>query len=162
MSARPMHTSEDTVWDVARRLPSRANLLLLEQPANSTAYTDRPAMAKKNSRPMFRSATPQVGVIGMIAKAISKALMATTGARVKITLSANGGVQSSLKNILIDRKSVVEGKSVVVRVDIGGRRIIKKKKKQKVTQIKAKNTKPTKIKMRNNYVKTKVHHDVSQ
>ena len=58
-------------------------------------------MAKKNSRPMFRSATPQVGVIGMIAKAISKALMATTGARVKITLSANGGVQSSLKNILI-------------------------------------------------------------
>ncbi len=49
--------------------------------------------------PMFRSATPQVGVIGMIAKAISKALMATTGARVKITLSANGGVQSSLKNI---------------------------------------------------------------
>ncbi|MNR55883.1 hypothetical protein D3C85_1763510 [compost metagenome] len=56
-------------------------------------------MAKKNSRPMFRSATPQVGVIGMIAKAISKALMATTGARVKITLSTKGGFQSSLKNI---------------------------------------------------------------
>ncbi|MCY1464786.1 hypothetical protein D9M71_828540 [compost metagenome] len=37
----------------------------------------------------------------MIAKAISRALMATTGARVKIILSANGGVQSSLKNILI-------------------------------------------------------------
>src|SRR3546814_19759407 len=30
-----------------------------------------------------------------------------------------------------DRKSVVEGKSVSVRVDLGGRRIIKKKKKQK-------------------------------
>src|SRR3546814_17409772 len=30
-----------------------------------------------------------------------------------------------------DRKSVVWGKSVSVRVDIGGRRIIKKKKKQK-------------------------------
>src|SRR3546814_13085803 len=29
-----------------------------------------------------------------------------------------------------DRKSVVEGKSVSVRVDLGGRRIIKKKKKQ--------------------------------
>src|SRR3546814_11304969 len=30
----------------------------------------------------------------------------------------------------IDRKSVVEGKSVSVRVDLGGRRIIKKKKKK--------------------------------
>src|SRR3546814_11286669 len=30
-----------------------------------------------------------------------------------------------------DRKSVVEGKSVSVRVDLGGRRIIKKKKQQK-------------------------------
>src|SRR3546814_11144223 len=30
-----------------------------------------------------------------------------------------------------DRKSVVEGKSVSVRVDLGGRRIIKKKKKEK-------------------------------
>src|SRR6188472_4639826 len=29
-----------------------------------------------------------------------------------------------------DRKSVVEGKSVVARVDLGGRRIIKKKKKE--------------------------------
>src|SRR3546814_19396365 len=29
----------------------------------------------------------------------------------------------------IDRKSVVQGKSVVVRVDLGGRRIIKKKKR---------------------------------
>src|SRR3546814_17664065 len=32
-----------------------------------------------------------------------------------------------------DRKSVVEGKSVSVRVDLGGRRIIKKKKKEKHT-----------------------------
>src|SRR3546814_17214632 len=31
----------------------------------------------------------------------------------------------------IDRKSVVEGKSVSVRVDLGGRRIIKKKKKNR-------------------------------
>src|SRR3546814_15042850 len=30
-----------------------------------------------------------------------------------------------------DRKSVVEGKSVSVRVDLGGRRIIKKKKKER-------------------------------
>src|SRR3546814_12141512 len=32
------------------------------------------------------------------------------------------------KGFLVDRKSVVEGKRVSVRVDIGGRRIIKKKK----------------------------------
>src|SRR3546814_17713629 len=32
-----------------------------------------------------------------------------------------------------DRKSVVSGKSVSVRVDLGGRRIIKKKKKKKYT-----------------------------
>src|SRR3546814_13768569 len=31
----------------------------------------------------------------------------------------------------VDRKSVVEGKSVSVRVDLGGRRIIKKKKNKK-------------------------------
>ncbi|MNU04282.1 hypothetical protein D3C72_2486270 [compost metagenome] len=49
---------------------------------------------------MFRSATPQVGVTGMMTKAVSSAPMAIIGARVKITLSANGGVQSSLKNIL--------------------------------------------------------------
>src|SRR5690606_17675285 len=42
---------------------------------------------------------PQVGVMGTMAKAISSALMATTGARVKISRSAKSGVQSSLKNI---------------------------------------------------------------
>src|SRR3546814_18522450 len=36
-----------------------------------------------------------------------------------------------LRNHLADRKSVVEGKSVSVRVDLGGRRIIKKKNKKK-------------------------------
>src|SRR3546814_18855950 len=34
-----------------------------------------------------------------------------------------------------DRKSVVSGKSVSVRVDLGGRRIIKKKKKQKIREV---------------------------
>src|SRR3546814_15432153 len=36
-------------------------------------------------------------------------------------------LQVQLKNVDGDRKSVVEGKSVSVRVDLGGRRIIKKK-----------------------------------
>src|SRR3546814_16692305 len=34
-------------------------------------------------------------------------------------------------SLLVDRTSVVEGKSVSVRVDLGGRRIIKKKRKHK-------------------------------
>src|SRR3546814_15669704 len=38
-----------------------------------------------------------------------------------------------------DRKSVVEGKSVSVRVDLGGRRIIKKKKKENITTNKTRN-----------------------
>src|SRR3546814_20904338 len=45
--------------------------------------------------------------------------------------------QVSLAKELIDRKSVVSGKRVSVRVDLGGRRIIKKKKNtvvQKTTQ----------------------------
>src|SRR3546814_12313963 len=37
------------------------------------------------------------------------------------------GLRQSMR-LLEDRKSVVEGKSVAVRVDLGGRRIIKKKK----------------------------------
>ncbi len=51
--------------------------------------------------PMFRSATPQVGLTGTMAKATSSELKAIIGARVKIILSENGGIQSSLKNILI-------------------------------------------------------------
>src|SRR3546814_14280564 len=40
-----------------------------------------------------------------------------------------------------DRKSVVEGKSVSVRVDLGGLRIINKKNKKKYTELKQKNNK---------------------
>src|SRR3546814_20292737 len=40
-------------------------------------------------------------------------------------------VDAAAQQLLQDRKSVVEGKSVSVRVDLGGRRIIKKKKKKK-------------------------------
>src|SRR3546814_20536493 len=39
-----------------------------------------------------------------------------------------------------DRKSVVEGKSVSVRVDLGGRRIINKKNKKKTTTTKRQKT----------------------
>src|SRR3546814_16986315 len=46
----------------------------------------------------------------------------------EIGLCSNGLI---LRRSLLDRKSVVWGKSVSVRVDIGGRRIIKKNTKQK-------------------------------
>src|SRR3546814_20968285 len=48
--------------------------------------------------------------------------------------SANGTVHQSRVFPCPDRKSVVEGKSVSVRVDLGGRRIIKKKHKITDTQ----------------------------
>src|SRR3546814_16928227 len=47
--------------------------------------------------------------------------------RAYLILTDSGGVQEEAP-ALGDRKSVVSGKSVSVRVDLGGRRIIKKKK----------------------------------
>src|SRR3546814_17737879 len=41
------------------------------------------------------------------------------------------GLVVQRRKALVDRKSVVKGKSVSVRVDLGGRRIIKKKTKKK-------------------------------
>src|SRR3546814_21101544 len=40
------------------------------------------------------------------------------------------GIAAIIEMVTLDRKSVVWGKSVLVRVDLGGRRIIKKKKKK--------------------------------
>src|SRR3546814_21039420 len=40
-----------------------------------------------------------------------------------------------LVDVMGDRKSVVSGKSVSVRVDLGGRRIIQNKKKEKIAKI---------------------------
>src|SRR3546814_19665482 len=56
------------------------------------------------------------------------------GAAVGVRDAGHIGLESVLAMLLPqrqDRKSVVEGKSVSVRVDLGGRRIIKKKKKQR-------------------------------
>src|SRR3546814_16972025 len=44
-------------------------------------------------------------------------------------LGARALAATTSANLIIDRKSVVSGTSVSVRVDLGGRRIIKKKKK---------------------------------
>src|SRR3546814_19270836 len=48
---------------------------------------------------------------------------------VRCLLPALGGLLWLTSGPRVDRKSVVSGKSVSVRVDLGGRRIIKKKKK---------------------------------
>src|SRR3546814_15039588 len=45
-------------------------------------------------------------------------------------LVIGGGPAGAAAAIYADRKSVVEGKSVAVRVDLGGRRIFKKKKER--------------------------------
>src|SRR3546814_14201427 len=45
-----------------------------------------------------------------------------------ISMAGWNAILSIGSAMVIDRKSVVEGKSVSVRVDLGGRRIIKKKK----------------------------------
>src|SRR3546814_18016373 len=63
------------------------------------------------------------------------------GARIIIQGSSSavsGQITEDVRKYNIDRKSVGEGKSVSVRVDIGGRRLNKKKKKHKKISNRAK------------------------
>src|SRR5262245_35786658 len=55
-------------------------------------------MARKNNRPRFRSATTIVGENGMITKLSNTLATTIAGAVMNTHLSANGGIQSSLKN----------------------------------------------------------------
>src|SRR3546814_11305361 len=91
----------------ARRLGRRATLKPLENP--------RPV------GPLYAGAAvgyrEAMGGVGAVGEQADDDAAAGTGAAV-----ADGVVQQ-------DRKSVVEGKSVSVSVDLGGRRVIKKKKK---------------------------------
>src|SRR3546814_13524551 len=48
---------------------------------------------------------------------------------------AEMAAEAARQEALTDRKSGVEGKSVSVRVDLGGRRILKKKKSEKIVSI---------------------------
>src|SRR3546814_15020728 len=56
-------------------------------------------------------------------------------------LSAATTTTTALKPIPRDRKSVVSGKSVFVRVDLGGRRRLKKKKKHNTDMLRIPNNK---------------------
>src|SRR3546814_12604791 len=53
----------------------------------------------------------------------------TAGSMGRMVITILGMVADMELTFIKDRKSVVEGKSVSVRVDLGGRRILKKKKK---------------------------------
>ena len=57
-------------------------------------------MARKKSRPTFRSATTKPGANGTTAKESSTVIMITAGASTNTSLSAKGGTQSSLVKIL--------------------------------------------------------------
>ena len=57
-------------------------------------------MANRNNTPTLRLATVQVGVKGITANAKSEVSMMMAGATTNTALSANGGIQSSLKKIL--------------------------------------------------------------
>src|SRR3546814_12372405 len=48
-------------------------------------------------------------------------------AKIGVALADTHGIGNGIEPVLTDRKRVVSGKSVSVRVDLGGRRIIKKK-----------------------------------
>src|SRR3546814_19163019 len=61
------------------------------------------------------------------------AVLAMGGAHHALGLGSDGPDSEGALAFQPDRKSVVSGKSVSVRVDLGGRRIIKKKKKKKTT-----------------------------
>src|SRR3546814_13421555 len=62
--------------------------------------------------------------------------------RLVLVAKADAADQKRHRKLAVDRKSVVEGKSVAVRVDLGGRRILKKKQKKNI-QYKDKKKRPT-------------------
>jgi len=98
---RPMNTSYPSICAADRRPPSSAYLLFDAHPASTTLYAPIDDIASTKSTPMFRSATTTFGAKGTTTKDINTVMTRTPGAMTKIGLSANGGIQSSLKNNLI-------------------------------------------------------------
>src|SRR3546814_14722820 len=77
-------------------------------------------------------------LVGVLVSGSSALLGALIGTAIIIGVFGTGALAVDLisrtmptLSLLVDRKSVVSGKSVSVRVDLGGCRIIKQKKKQK-------------------------------
>ena len=97
----PMNTSYAIICEAPLRLPNRAYLLLDDHPARTTLYTPNEDIPKKNNIPIFGLITTQSGATGIKAKFNNTVIITTIGAMIKTGLSANGGIQSSLKNIFI-------------------------------------------------------------
>src|SRR3546814_11335716 len=88
--------------------------------ANSSCPGKRTVSTRKRSPRTSRSASAHAK------RCATRAPSSTAGNCAPSTSRRSGNDRKRT----LDRKSVVEGKSVSVRVDLGGRRIIKKKKKQ--------------------------------
>src|SRR3546814_14694430 len=90
----------------------------------------------------FRQRVKIVLVIDEVVRAIERVLDGSNGVHAasarrarpssEATIVSTSRIRATRPSPNIDRKSVGEGKSVSVRVDIGGSRIIKKKKKKKI------------------------------
>src|SRR3546814_14346488 len=78
---------------------------------------------------LARAGELSYGTIPQLQKQLADAEGATKGAmlREEVTDDDIAAVVSRWPGIPVDRKSVVEGKSVAGRVDLGGRRFLKKK-----------------------------------
>src|SRR3546814_14950515 len=80
------------------------------------------------ARPSMRNARVDVAAVAVVADAAGTARIARNMLTGKLVMLVKLLLRRTKK---IDRKSVVSGKSVSVRVALGGRRIIKKKKEKR-------------------------------
>src|SRR3546814_18136784 len=85
--------------------------------------------------PEVFTATALFAVLGSAWIMQGAGLSAGLGAFIAGVLLADSEFRHELESQIQDRKSVVSGKSVSVRVDLGGRRIIKKKKKKTIPDL---------------------------
>src|SRR3546814_17656642 len=118
-------TSSSRVKSQKRRKPgARAGL---SQSVND-GLDRRQSGASPDRRAMASSSHPAVETASISSAVISVAAPPKPSGRLFEQVHAASTSTWSSADRYTDRKSVVEGKSVAVRVDIGGRRIIKKKK----------------------------------
>jgi hypothetical protein len=83
------------IWLTARIAERSAYLLLEPQPPMNRPTISSDEMARKNSTPMFRSATPSSGANGMVAKMSRQGTRNTIGARLYTQRSLAIGTMSS-------------------------------------------------------------------
>src|SRR3546814_18146909 len=78
-----------------------------------------------------RMRSPRLTVSDLCSVHVSQQIFGQMRAGIPTQLKVFDCEPAAKRREQLDRKSVVEGKSVSVRVDLGGRRILKKKKKTK-------------------------------